>query len=199
MSREITRTIYSFSELSDKAQAKVIDNARQAEAEFFDASDTLEDARTVAGLMGFVLGKDAISYSGFSCQGDGASFVGTWYPSDVKIGATVEYAPKDAELARLAGIFEGFARLLAGANDAGVAVERRSHRYAHEHTVGFEFGDDFPEVAQTDFAEAGRDLMRWVYRQLEAEWEYRLSDETIREQLTEDDKPRYREDGRLDS
>ena len=203
MPKEITKTVYLFSELSEKAQQRAIDHARNVEAECwsdFGADSTLEDAITLLRLLGFTVADDAISYSGFSSQGDGASFVGSWYPEDVQADKAREYAPADETIQAAIGYYSELAKILAGANDAGIRIARNlgSH-YSHEYSVGFEYGEDVPEPEHDTFRDQARDLMRWIYRNLETEYDYQTSDDTIRERLIEDeDRHVYRESGEID-
>lgn len=205
MPKEITKTVYLFSELSEKAQQRAIDNARNVEAECwgdFGADFTLEDAISVLRLLGFTVKDDAISYSGFSSQGDGASFVGSWYPEDVKADQAHEHAPKDETILSACGYLGALAARLieAGGDDRGVLIARHyGAHYSHEHSVRFDFGEDFPEDDYETFTKQARDLMRWIYGNLEAEYYYQTSDDTIRERLIEDeDQHVYRENGEID-
>ena len=203
MPKQITKTVYLFSELSEKAQQRAIDHARNVEAECwsdFGADSTLEDAITLLRLLGFTVADDAISYSGFSSQGDGASFVGSWYPEDVKADQAREHAPNDEPIREASEYLGALAAKLAGANDAGIKIARHyGAHYSHEHSVGFEFGEDFPQDDTETFTKQSRDLMRWIYRNLEAEYAYQTSDDTIRERLIEDeDRHVYRESGEID-
>ena len=199
MPQTVSRTCYTFAELSDKAKDKAIEDARQSAAEFWEADHTLDDALEILAMLGFHVDNDGISYSGFCSQGDGASFVGTWYPEDVKVGKVAEHAPEDADLAVIAREIERYVAILDCEEDKGVAIVRRSGQYCHEMTVGFEFdwSEGIIEDTRKPFIEACRDLMRWIYRQLEADYTWATSDDTIRENLTEGDTL-YRENGRVD-
>jgi hypothetical protein len=69
---------------------------------------------------------------------------------------------------------------------------RHTHRGSHENSVTFDYDDerneddetgDMPKDIEDSHKENARDAMRWVYRQLEAEWEYRNSNEVVDEDI----------------
>ena len=88
--------------------------------------------------------------------------------------------------------------MLHGIADRLQAIQRRnfyqlatevSHRgrYYHEYTMSVDVARDSPrwqpptEDAEEIVTEALRDLARWLYRQLEAEYDHLASDEAIEE------------------
>ena len=66
-------------------------------------------------------------------------------------------------------------------------VEHTGH-YCHEHSVTINvFRDDDADVTEDDqetVTELLRDLMRWLYRTLETEHDYLLSDECVDDSIT---------------
>jgi hypothetical protein len=113
-----TQTIntYTYDELSDEAKEAARDWFRAVtEGDTFYAEGIYDDAEQIAALMGIeiarrnhrnVAGRNitdlAIYWSGFSSQGDGACFTGTWSAAGVDQKALKEYAPQDKELHRIA-------------------------------------------------------------------------------------------------
>ena len=67
---------YTIHELSDKSKERAHCQWLK-NFEFFGAECVIGDAKQVAALMGWEI--DKVFYSGFSSQGDGASFEGTMH------------------------------------------------------------------------------------------------------------------------
>ena len=198
MAIQVCRTVYTFAELAPKAQDKAIDGAARAAAEFWEADAVLDDVEIVLALLGFTVKREGINYSGFCSQGDGASIVGSWYPSDIKPAELRAYAPQDPELHAIADTLGALADRVKSLDAPGVILKRTGHHYVHAYSIGYDY-DDMPEAEHETFEHAARDLMNWIYSQLEADYTYQTSDDTIRESLSDDDTPHYREDGRIDS
>ncbi len=211
MPREITTTIYEFDELTDpKAKDRARDWIRQFEAEHFDPDATIEDAEQVCEILGIrldagpgpnprdaravrVLGglpytpRPAIKWSGFSCQGDGASFTGTYAYKAGALKAIKAMCPKDETLHAIAETLQGCQRRHAY-QIAATITRRGVWHYVHDRTVDITItsdrtGAEVPGSDPETIAETLRALMRWIYRQLEAEYDYRLSNDAIDETI----------------
>lgn len=177
-------TVFQFDELDDSAK----DRARQwyrdggFDYEWWDC--TFEDAKECLKLAGFTI-KD-IYFSGFSSQGDGACFVGSWSARDVQPGKLKEYAPQDTELHRIAEEMENIARQ---SPFSSMSVKQRGH-YSHEMCTEFTVSVtddqdneiDSPEIEEL-IIETSRDAMRWIYRTLEKEYDYLSSDAQVDETI----------------
>lgn len=160
-----------------------------------------------------------ISFTGFWSQGDGASFCGTWDPpkeGDI-VAAVKLHAPGDDRLHAIAAALAGLATR-AAKFDVSVAIERGTSRYSHEHTVSIYVDQvavpedflDWDRARQANWeairdatvgdawekeaAEALRSFMRWIYAQLEKEYEHLTSDEQVAEALADF---RFDEDGEI--
>lgn len=141
MPRTIETTVYQYDELDERAQAKARDWFRDSAGD--DGFDSvLEMAADVARMLGFDIrtrkvklmngstrNDPAIYFSGFSSQGDGASFEGTWRAANLRLqlGKVQAEFPQDKELHRLAAVFERAARNFP---EGWFAVEHRGH-YQH--------------------------------------------------------------------
>ena len=222
--RTIETTVFKFNELSDCAKEKARRWYRDGNTcdEFFSES-VYEDAAEIAELMGLDIRqrrvntvggghryKPAIYWSGFWNQGDGACCEGEWRAHKVKPGGVADYAPQDKELHRIAAELERLALLLP---NASFTVKHRGH-YHHENCTVFDFSGTVPEdddghalelspeeqskvdAAEDDLAEAARDFMRWIYRQLEKEYEWVNSDEVVDEILIANEYE-FAEDGEI--
>lgn len=190
-----TYTVYTFAELSGPARQRAIDDHRQFIAEQWDGETTIEDAKQMLAFSGFDVGR--VFYSGFSNQGDGACFEGSWRASDVAAPAMKDNAPEDKELHRIA---DGMAAIAALYPLASFSVTHKG-RYSHEYCTDFDFNEgDGPELAGDDAAkmiELARDAMRWIYRQLEKEYDYQTAEAQVIESI-EANGYEFTEDGRID-
>jgi hypothetical protein len=191
---------YSFDELSDDAKQR----ARQwyIEQLFFADSDefdcTIDDFKTVAEMIGVDFAthtvklrggktrqEPSIWWSGFCSQGDGACFEGTYRYRPEATTKIRAYAPQDEELHRIADQLAKIQeRWLFGIHAEIAHVDR----YYHENSVAIEVVDE--RTDETAFDEDGavcelmRDLMRWLYRQLDRHNDWLYSDEHVDECIT---------------
>jgi len=159
-----------------------------------------DDFHRICEILGIDLAKREPSFSGFWSQGDGASWAGAYHSEIPKYNtdpiryyetapaAIREYAPKDEELHRIADEL----CLLGRVYGPHVAwVERNGHHYVHDktmyvneiHPVYYEdearWGDDVYLHIEEQMQELFRDLARWLYGCLEAEYDYLMSDEAV--------------------
>lgn len=201
--KTIKTKVYEFNELSDKAKEKAREWFRNGYCDGeFDAEFIIEDAVTQGEAMGIefaerqaklmsgkTIGKPIVYYSGFSSQGDGACFEGSWRALDVKPGKLAEHAPQDVELNRIAKEFE---RIALAFPNSSFSVKHRGHYYHKYETVFdvriFDNDDneiDTPESSQAseDLIETARDFMQWIYRQLEKDYNWRNKDAQVDENI----------------
>lgn len=136
-----------------------------------------DDAKAIGALMGWQI--DNISFSGFWSQGDGASFTGTLGYAKGCARAVRDYAPLDTELHDIAARWQSLQKPHLYRYTAH--VERSSHRYSHENTVSISdsyiggsryYGPEVPCATDDMAIDIARDFMRWIYRQLEREYDY---------------------------
>lgn len=178
-----------FENLPESAKQQVIDNYREyGFDEWWDA--VYEDAVRVGNILGIEFDSKrhhnpAIYFSGFSSQGDGACFEGSYRYAKGAVKAIRAYAPQDEELHRIAAELQkvqsrNFYRLRAYTNHRGhyyhaycmsVQVEDDSHTYRHLGS------------AEEDITQLLRDFADWIYRQLEKEYDYLNSEKAISELL----------------
>lgn len=189
--------LYQFDELpTEEAKERAREWWREASAGDTDFAESVtDDFMTAAQACGFDLtGKHPVTWSGFSSQGDGAAFTGSWSASRVDIKALLADRPatytdratgetKTCESnAELAIILQAFASLAAYC-PSGYGSAEASHRYNNMTCEwGYEDGES-SHIARTtmaeDFKELCRDLAHWFYRSLEREYEYVNSAEYI--------------------
>lgn len=182
----IETPVYEFDELNDKAKEKAREWFKQGmENEDHWKEYVYEDATTIASLMGIEIKN--IYFSGFWSQGDGACFEGSFNASDIKAGKVKEHAPLDEELNKIANEFE---RLASNHPRLSFTTTHRG-RYYHENSVDFEFNDvdnmdndiDVAYELQDELKEVAKDLMRWIYKQLEKAYDYENSNENVDENI----------------
>jgi len=176
--RVLETNVYTFDELSDDAK----DRAREWWRDRFSQDSdwhafAIEDAKECMALLGFAV--TDVRYTGFWSQGDGACFTGSWSASDVKpVRAMHDHAPKDDTLLRLSRDLNRLARRDKGAH----AILTHRDRYCHEMTIGFDV-DAKRDDARDSLVELARGAMRWIYRQLEREFEYQTTDEQVEDAI----------------
>lgn len=187
MSRIVTKAteIFSFQELSPKAQDKAIENFSQLQAETWSGQDTIDEYKIKLQELGFE-GVE-IHYSGFYSQGDGASFTATRF--DIR---------KAMKASSIASYYKSF-YTIAKTQDIRGRVSRISSHYYHENTVKVIFPEyEGYNVQESDTADAlteyVRTLCKELYRLLESDYHYACGEESARA-IFEMDDTEYTADG----
>lgn len=225
MPHERTTTVYTFDELSDRAKERARDWYRSVANDDFSscgAESTIEDAARMADLLGINLRnrrvrlmnggtrlEPEVYWSGFSSQGDGACFVGTYSykPGSVKAIAA-EAPPGDDAAHKQNNELNRIARDLAELQRPHFyklsASVRHTGHYSHEHSTTIDVdcecascqrGNNVDGKARDEnVADLLRDFMRWIYRALEAEWIYQNSNEQVDDMIRANDYE-FNEDG----
>lgn len=208
--RTIETTVYQFSELDDAAKKKARAWFRRCQdGDNYFAVNVIEDSTQIAAMMGLDISKrsvrlmgggtrqePAVYWSGFSSQGDGACFEGDWRAAEVKPGAVAAHCPgaseQNREINHIAAEFERIAKEFP---EASFSVQHRGH-YSHENCTEFDFpfpddGEEWPgerlekwQGECDNLKETAKDFMRWIYRQLEKEYECQNADEQVNESIT---------------
>lgn len=168
--------LYKFDELDTDIQAKVLDSMRDWNVQdSYWHESVIDDAKACGAILGIEARE--IYFSGFSSQGDGASFVGSYSYAKGSVMAITEHAPQDAELLRIA---RELVRMQAPTFfTTSATVTHRGHYYCMDIEPHSEAGTlDYDALT-----EALRDFARWVYANLEREYTYQTSDEVVRESI----------------
>ena len=209
--RKETIKIYKFEELSDESKETAREWWRNCENQDSTFADfVLEDAATIADLFGLdirqkivkcmdksIRYEPSIYYSGFSSQGDGACFEGSYQYKKGSVKAVKEHAPLDTELHEIVkALFDiqknNFFQLYAQCNHSG--------HYYHSGCmqVDVDRNDDWYLTKNAD--EDVRDNLRlfadWIYSQLEADYEHTMSDENVDESMRCNEYE-FTEDGKI--
>jgi hypothetical protein len=191
----VETTVYRLDELSDAAKDKARAWYREGAFDHDWHEFTFDDFERVCEIVGVRLRtrtvhlygggsrqKPCIFFSGFWSQGDGASFEGSYSHAKGSPRKIRDYAPKDAELHRIADALHAIQRRNFYQLHAGIS---HRGRYYHEYCMVISVERDSPVYqdmtadAEDAVTEALRDLARWLYRQLEREYEFLSSDEVV--------------------
>jgi len=156
---------------------------------------TIEDAEQIAEILGITIdsrpsrsNEPCIYWSGFSSQGGGACFEGSYA---YKKGAAKEirqHAPQDEELHRIANRLQ---QLQAKAFYQLTATSKHTGHYSHSHSTTIDVYRIHPrtqdDLDASDYeeplAQLLRDFMDWIYKRLEEEYNYQGSEEAAKEIL----------------
>ncbi|MDE0454192.1 MAG: antitoxin of toxin-antitoxin stability system [Gammaproteobacteria bacterium] len=199
MPRIVETTVYELKELSGAAKERARAWYRDSCLDHDWHEFVYDDFETVCGLLGVTLKthpvplmgggtreKPQIFYRGFSSQGDGASFSATYEYAIGAARAIRAHAPRDTDLHAIADTLQAVQRR----NFFQLAADvRQRGRYCHEYTMTIDVERGSPtwqpmtDGAEDTVIEAMRDLARWLYRQLEREYDYRTSDAVVDETL----------------
>ena len=203
-------SLFQFDELDDKAKERARAWWRKcSEDDTFWSEYVIEEAVEQGKLLGITFkererrsmtGKPlppepCIYWSGFSSQGSGAQFEGSWSARDVKadkVAADWGDSPETEEIKRVAAEFDQIAKAWP---EASFTVKHSGH-YHNEYSTDFDvtmLGEEAYNVTEKETADAAaaeldltmvaRDFMRWVYKQLNRAYDYENSDENIDENL----------------
>jgi len=207
----IETTVYRFDELSGVAQEKARAWYREGgfDYEWYDA--VYEDFQRIVEILGITLKTrpirlmgggtrqvPLIMFTGFWSQGDGASYECTYAYRKNAAREIRSYAPNDKCLHAIADGLQAIQHRNFFQLHADVC--QRGHYY-HEYCMAIAVERDCPtyqdmtEGAEEAVIEALRDLARWLYRQLEQEYEYLSSDEAVDETIIANDY-KFTETGR---
>lgn len=173
-----TITLYTFDELSDKAKERARDWWRECEAETFGAfGDLYEPIETAARLLGIELRTHDVRLLGGGTRQEpniywtlhvqgAASFEGRYSYAKGSSKAIRAEFPTDAKLHAIA---------------AGLTALQRKHFYQLEASIrtdgtALAVSADKCESELGDWFDAFAD---WIYRYIDAEYNYRMSDENV--------------------
>ena len=199
----IAVTVYRIEELPEpaKEQARAWYRRHGLDRDWYDA--VFADFEAVCGILGVTLRTSPaglmgggfrprlhIYFRGFWSQGDGACFEGHYAYARRASEAIRRHAPLDVELHRIVDRLQGVQR--RSFYQLSAEARHRGH-YCHEGCMAITVERDgrsgqVMTAGTEDIAtEALRDLARWLYRQLEREYEHLTSDAVVDEALAASD------------
>lgn len=222
--REKTIKLYQIGELSAEAKEKARDWYREfVFSDSSDWEFVYDDAVTIAALFGLEIGQrpyktvgggtryePRIYFSGFSSQGDGACFEGEYQYKPGAMTDVRNHAPKDEKLhAIVDAIQEAQIRMLVHGFSVRASITQQG-QYSHSHSMAIDFtavandGEEaeipdeknsWLQLHEKEIATQLRAFADWIYSQLEAEHDYRSSDESVDENIAANEYE-FTEDGR---
>ena len=195
-----------------KISDDLIEKHRAINTEYDWWEAVYEDFGRVAKILGFDVELNNVSFSGFCSQGDGASFTGRYTASGFcsqgdRIGSMAyknfaedapaeirSYAPQDTTLHEIADELLVISRMYFPAE---ATIGRTGTMHSHCATMnipscvecdsGTEFADEVLLAVSEAILAQARELADWLYRQLEADYEYQQSDEAVAETIFAND------------
>lgn len=194
MARIVSKTVYQFSELSDEAKERAREWYRQGNLDCEWWESTYEDFVRIGEMLGIefdtypvklmngnVRNDPKIHFSGFCSQGDGASFAGHYSYRKGCVKEVMAYVPQDKELHGIVrALFEAQRRCFYGLQ---ANISLRGH-YSHSGTMSFDVTcDNCNDFDEDDISQPLRELADWLYRRLESEYDYLMSNEAVDESI----------------
>lgn len=199
----VTTTVYRLGELSASAALEARSWYRRSASNDAWHEFVFEDFERVCMILGIDLTthpvrlygggtrqEPRIWFSGFSSQGDGACFEGEYAYAKGASRAIRAHAPQDDELHRIVDALAAVQRCNFYQLEARI---RHEGRYYHEYTMVIAVdragstAHDMTSRSEDRVIELLRDLARWLYRQLEREYEYQTSDFVVDEAIISND------------
>lgn len=198
----IKKTVFQFSELSERAKERARTWYRSSDYDDFFSESICEYAATIGDILGIDLRVRRVSlsdgghmynpciyYSGFSSQGDGACFEGSYrYKKGAYKALAAHIGGKskgDKELLRIAKELQNLQSRYFYSLTADM---KHSGHYYHSGCMQVDVNyqrDDSRDTceAEDDLTQLMRDFADWIYRQLETEYDYQNSDSTVNENI----------------
>ena len=147
-----------------------------------------EDAKEIGKQFGLDI--EDIFFSGFWSQGDGVCYKGLLRFKECDESALPEEV---RGVYQALHVVNSLLKIMYSDDYLFVGI-KTDGRYSHEYGMDFRFyeersyeADEIVNVHREGIEEALRDYARWIYKSLEAEYEYLNSDECIDEQLYDEE------------
>ena len=181
--KKTTVNLYEFDELNEEVKKKVIEKHSNFLAESMDLIFVVDEWEAKLKDLGYIDPK--ISYRGFYCQGDGASFTASL--SDDLIKETIENS-----ISKFPLLNKHIKEIL---DSITITFYRNHSLYSHEKSVSIDMNSEYLEgkiyeevkeelVLLEEFLDEKRiSLCKEIYKSLEHQYEYCLSDEYIIEDI----------------
>lgn len=192
--RTIKHNLYLFDELSSSAKEKARDWFKEGFPNSYDWYDSVfDDAIQCAKILGIKFdkgvakGSPAIFFSGFWNQGDGARYEGSYRYAKGSTKRIRAYAPFDMDLHLIADELQEVQRRNFYQLEANIGL-REGSIYSHSSRMliyvtrenRYELVSDKDHCVVQDALKWFAD---WIYKSLEKEYEYLMSDEQVDESI----------------
>ena len=200
--KEFVTVGYTLSELSPEAARAAYERWLEDGGYDFDSQYTIDDMIECGATIG--INVDNIYYSGFSSQGDGACFVGSYqFKPDWK-SSLENFCPGYTQLSSLG---ERLEKAHTEFGELYVTVYKTTYHYDHENTVTVDVDFDLDDEdlvdeeisildAQDTIEEILKDFMHEIYRRLEEEYTWTNSLEFFQE-MAEANEFYFTEEGKM--
>lgn len=175
--KKVEVTLYEYKELSDEAKEKARDWFTKDYPDYDWWNPVYEDAKAFAKFLGIEISD--IYFSGFSCQGDGACFKGTFRPEDVK--SDEEFSAEYPEEKKVS-IIHGRIKKVKCPEDCHVKITTSGH-YSHSYSMNIDPSEEMEWNEERELLSCLRAFADWIYRTLETDHNYLLSTENVEEEL----------------
>lgn len=181
---EVTHTLYTFDELSDRAKNRAREWYRQGALDYDWWDSVYDDAAECGRILGIDIRQKpvrlmsgatrydpSIWFSGFSHQGQGSAFDGSYQYAKGSVKAIKAHAPQDTELHAIAE------KLYVAQRRSGFKI---SAVIKAQRDTWLETETDGPwQHDAKAVQEAMDDFNHWIFCRLRDEYEYLLSDESV--------------------
>jgi len=142
--KTIETAVYTFSELSDKAQERALEKLYDINVDFEWYDSDISEFVEILNIIGLDTTEKSIRFSGSASQGDGLSFTGQY---SYKAGALKKildeyptWAALHTDIKSLQEIQRRNFYRISG------ELQRYGYHYAHENTVRFVYSDFSQEI-----------------------------------------------------
>lgn len=178
-----------FDELTDKEKQKAREEHTSDGYLDYEWCDCVyEDVVRMAALLGIDITEDRkrhhIYFSGFNCQGSGASFSAVYRMEPTAV-QDIQRETTDEELLRIATELTAMQveQRMQNLEPFRASVYESLQGYSVSVEIKDAGTDEVGEPDEDRFCELMNDFAAWIYEQLEAEHDWLYSDECVDEQL----------------
>lgn len=200
--KKTRKLVCTFDELGKTQKENARDSMRQSLVDDFSSDYEYEPVTTAARILGIEFAESRnngpdIRWSGFSCQGDGASFVGSYSHAPNSPAKIREEFGTDTALW---AIVDGLNALQVGykliTGRWFTARILQDGRHYHKYTMSVDLYDEGEPDGEDSFlsfelekrvTDLMRDFAQWIYDGLQAEYDYQTSDEQVEDILRENE------------
>jgi hypothetical protein len=175
----ITQNIYTLAELTGSAREKALQYLREGVTDYDWFDFVYEDAKTISSIMGIDI--DNIYFKGFCSQGDGACFDGRYKYKKGALKALKEYAP-DTTFLNLCQRLQDLQKRYFYKITANISCNDRYMRTEGDYDInGRFFNPCIPDEVIDGMDQLFSEFADWIYKQLETEYDYITSEESLLE------------------
>jgi hypothetical protein len=207
----ITKEVYTFDELDSRAKERARDWWRELESQDFTFAN--DDFLTVASILGVEIDTHEVRsvrgrtwhepniYWMMHVQGAGACFEGSYRYAENSTRAIREHAPLDEQLHSIADRLAGI-QMVHGYKLAATIKHRDNSYHEYSASIAVTHADDdsidIDEHTEKFVVECLRDLMRWLYREVESQYDWTMGDEHVDESIVANEYTFDKQGNRLD-